>query len=76
MTENIEWLMKACFGGLFGITIYLSIAVVMQTIGIVDFNNGLQTVTISNWLFVGLVGLCFTLLIFSFYFLYKWYKNI
>ena len=69
-------IIKGCFGGLLGIMVYMSLAVVLQITGVVNFNDGIQTVTISNWIFVGLIGMCFTLLIFSFYFLYKWYENI
>jgi len=69
-------IIKGAFGGLFGIAIYFTFAIVMQVVGIVDFNNELQTVSISNWLFVGLVVMCFLLFSFNFYFLYKWYKEI
>jgi len=70
-------IIKGCFGGLLGIMIYMSLAIVLQVIGVINFNEGsVQTVTMSNWIFVGLIGMCFTLLMFSFYFLYKWYRNI
>jgi len=69
-------IIKGCFGGLLGIMIYMSFAVVLQITGIVNFNDGIQTVTISNWIFVGLIGMCFTFMMFSFYFLYKWYRSI
>jgi hypothetical protein len=54
----------------------MTFAVVLHSTGVVNFNDGVQTVTISNWIFVGLIGMCFTLLLFSFYFLYKWFQNI
>ena len=69
-------IIKGCFGGLLGIMIYMSFAVVLQITGVVNFNDGIQTVTISNWIFVGLLGMCFTFMMFSFYFLYKWYRSI
>ncbi len=69
-------IIKGCFGGLLGIAVYMTFAVVLQITGVVNFNDGIQTVTISNWIFVGLIGMCFTLLLSSFYFLYKWYENI
>ena len=69
-------IIKGTFGAMLGIVIYMTFAIVLQIIGIVDFNDLTQTVTISNWLFVGLIGMCFTMLFFSFYFLYKWYENI
>ena len=69
-------IIKGCFGGLLGIMIYMSFAVVLQITGIVNFNDSIQTVTISNWIFVGLIGMCFTFMMFSFYFLYKWYRSI
>ena len=69
-------IIKGCFGALLGIAVYMTSAVVLHSIGVVNFNDGVQTVTISNWIFVGLIGLCFTLLLFSFYFLYKWFQNI
>jgi|TARA_R110002051_G_scaffold26036_1_gene62949 hypothetical protein len=69
-------IIKGCFGALTGIAVYMSFAIVLQIAGVVDFNNGVQTVTISNWIFVGLIGMCFTFLLFSFYFLYKWFENI
>ena len=72
----MDSIIKGCFGALLGIAVYMAFAVVLQITGIVDFNDGIQTVTISNWIFVGLIGMCFTLLLFSFYFLYKWYENI
>ena len=69
-------IIKGCFGALAGTAVYMAFAVVLQIAGVVDFNDGVQTVTISNWIFVGLIGMCFTLLLFSFYFLYKWFQNI
>ena len=69
-------IIKGCFGALLGIAVYMTSAVVLHSICVVKFNDGVQTVTISNWIFVGLIGLCFTLLLFSFYFLYKWFQNI
>jgi len=69
-------IIKGCFGALLGIAIYMTFAVILQLTGVLNFNDGTQTVTISNFIFVGLVGLCFTFMLFSFYFLKRWYDNI
>jgi len=73
---DMDNIIKGCFGALAGTAVYMAFAVVLQIAGVVNFNDGVQTVTISNWIFVGLIGMCFTLLLFSFYFLYKWFQNI
>ena len=56
-------IIKGICGAFTGILVYMTIAIVFQIIGIVDFNN--ETITISNYIFIGLVGLCFSFMLFS-----------
>ena len=69
-------LIKSTFGVISGVLIYCGTAIVFHILGIVDFNNSTQTIELSNFIFIGLIVLTFTLFMFSLYFLYKWNESL
>tara|TARA_R110000822_G_scaffold52710_1_gene136419 strand:- start:17 stop:328 length:312 start_codon:yes stop_codon:yes gene_type:complete len=69
-------LIKSAFGIISGVLLYCGTAIVFHVIGIVDFNNSSQTIELSNFIFIGLIVLTFTLFMFSLYFLYKWNQSL